>query len=239
MTMKDRLMDQSNKSDIPTITCITPKAIIFYIAAILAILGMFGNWFALDLNLGYFQLDDILGTVNPFTMGGSLGELEDSLGMLAAFMPGEFMDGLGMLRFFSYVLMVLAVVSIALYAYAAFLRLKENDQCARFGKLAALCVILTVVGFIGMVLVLLSAMEITSVLGSALSTILISPCAITLACAVVTFFCAPMDMGFKEDVVIYYDGTIKIDNGPKWTCGTCHRKNLSRLDKCYYCGTKK
>ena len=66
MTMKDRLMDQSNKSDIPTITYITPKAIIFYIAAILAILGMFGNWFALDLNLGYFQLDDILGTVNPF-----------------------------------------------------------------------------------------------------------------------------------------------------------------------------
>lgn len=238
-TMKDRLLDQSNKSDIPTITYVTPKAIIFYTAAILAILGMFGNWFAIDLDLGYLQLNDVLGTVNPFTMGGALSELEDSLGMLSLFMPSDFMDGLGMLRFFSYVLMILAIVSIALYVYAALLRLKENDRCARIGKLAAGCALLTVVGFVGMAVVLLSAMEVSSVLGSALGIILISPCAITLASACITIYCAPMDMGFKEDVVIYYDGTIKIDKGPKWTCNACHRRNLSRLEKCYYCGMEK
>lgn len=239
MTMKERLMDQSNKSDVPTITYVTPKAIIFFISAIATIIGMFGNWFALDLDLGYFQLNDILGTVNPFTMSGSLGEIEDSLGVFAAFMPADVMDGIAMLKFISIILMVLAVGAIVLYVYAAFLRFKENDQTARFGRLGALCALLTVVGFIGMVVGLLSALDVSSAIGSAIGKIFGSPCVFTLIGAMVSAYCAVMDVGFKEDVVIYHDGVIKIDRGEKWKCSCCKRRNLSLLENCYHCGAKK
>lgn len=238
-TMKEKLLDPSNKSDIPTITYVTPRAIIFYIAAIAAIVAMFGNWFALDLDLGYVQLNEVLGTVNPFTMVGALGDVEESLGVFSMLLPSDVLDGLAMLKFVSCVLMVLAIASIVLYAYAAFLRIKENDKTARFGKLASLCALLTVVGFAGMVISLLSALDASSYIGSALGKILTGPCAVTLLCAVVTASCAAMDMGFKEDVVIYYDGTLKIDRGPKWRCSSCRRNNLSLLEKCYYCGKEK
>lgn len=238
-TMKERLLDQSNKSDIPTITYVTPRAIIFYVAAIAAILGMFGNWFALNLNLGYVQLNEVLGTVNPYTMAGALGDIKDSLGMFSMLLPEEVMNGLGVLQFMSCVLMVLAVGSIVLYVYAAFLRMQENDQTARFGKLAALCALLTVVGFIGMVIGLLVSLDASAYIGDALGKILTSPCLITLIGLVVSAYCAVMDMGFKADAVIYYDGTIKIDRGAKWRCTCCHRNNLSMLEKCYYCGKEK
>lgn len=238
-TMKERLLDQSNKSDIPTITYITPKAIIFFISAAVTIFSLFGNWFDLDLDLGYLRLDDILGTVNPFSMAGALAEVEDSLGLFGAFMPGKVMDGLAMLKFISIALMVLAIGAIVLYVYAAFLRLKENDQTVRFGRLGALCALLTVVGFAGMIIGLLSALDASSVIGSALGKILTGPCMVTLIGAVVSGYCAVMDMGFKEDVVIYHNGVIKIDRGEKWKCTCCRRKNLSLLENCYYCGTKK
>lgn len=239
MTMKERLLDESNKSDIPTITYITPKAIIFFISAAATILSMFGNWFAIDLDLGYLRLDDILGTVNPFTISGAMGEIEESLGVLGAFMPSDVMDGLAMLKFVSIVLLILAIGAIVLYVYAAFLRLKENHQTMRFGRLGALCALLTVVGFTAMVMGLLFALEASSVIGSALGKILSGPCLITLIGAFVSSYCAVMDMGFKENVIIYHGGIIKIDRGPKWKCSCCRRNNLSRLEHCYYCGTEK
>lgn len=238
-TMKERLLDQSNKSDIPTITYVTPRAIVFYVAAVVAILSMFGNWFALSVNLGYVQLNEVLGTVNPFTMVGALGDVEESLGVFSMLLPSEVMNGLGVLRFVSCILMVAAIGAIVLYVYAAFLRIKENDKTARFGKLASLCALLTVVGFIGMVIGLLTALDASAYIGSALGKILTGPCTVTLICAAITASCSVMDMGFKEDVVIYYDGTLKIDRGPKWRCSSCRRMNLSLLEKCYHCGKEK
>lgn len=238
-TMKERLLDQSNKSDIPTITYVTTRAIIFYVCAVAVVIGMFGNWFALNLNLGYLQLNEVLGTVNPFTMVGALGEVKESLGMFGMFLPADVMNGLGALQFVSYVLMILAIGAVVLYAYAAFLRIKENDQTARFGKIGAVCAIATVVVFIGMVVGLLVALDASSYIGGAIGKIMTGPCMITLICAAVSAWAAVMDMGFKEDVIIYHDGTLKIDRGTKWKCSCCHRKNLSMLEKCYYCGKEK
>lgn len=239
MTMKDRLLDPSNKSDIPTITYVTPKAIIFVVSAIVTIISMFGNWFSLDLDLGYLQLDDILGTVNVFRMPAALGEIEESIGIFSAFLPSSVTDGFALLKFVSFVLMALGIAAIALYACAAFLRLQTNDKTALFGRIAALCAALTGIGFIAMVAGLLNALDASSIIGNALGKILTGPCLITLIGAGVSAFCAVLDTGFKEDVVIYHTGIIKIDQGPKWKCSSCNRKNLSRLDKCYYCGAKK
>ncbi|MBQ8835144.1 MAG: hypothetical protein IJ001_09530 [Oscillospiraceae bacterium] len=238
-TMKERLLDPSNKSDIPTITYVTPKAIIFFVAVIATIVSMFSNWFAMDLDLGYFQLNDVLGTVNVFRMPVTLGEIEESIGMFSAFLPGEVKTGFAIIKLVSIVLMLVGAVAIVSYAYAAFLRLQKNDKTAKFGRLGALCAVLTVVGFISMVIGLLFALDASSAIGNALSKILSGPCTVTLLGALASGYCAVMDVGFKEDVVIYHNGILKIDKGPKWRCRCCHKKNLSRLEKCYYCGTEK
>lgn len=238
-TMKERLLDPTNKSDIPTITYVTTRAIVFYITAVLAVVGMFGNWFALDLNLGYVQLNEILGTVNPFTMVGAISDIEETLGMFSMLLPDEIIRGFGIIQFVSFVLMVLSAASVGLYVYAAFLRLKENDMTVRFGRIAALCAMTTVAVFVGLIIGLLASMGASAYIGSAIGKILTSSCLITLLCAAVSMWAAVMDTEFKENVVIYHNGILKIDRGPKWRCVGCGRKNLSLLDKCYYCGKEK
>ena len=238
-TMKERLLDPANKSDIPTITYVTTRAIVFYITALLAVVGMFGNWFALDLNLGYVQLNEVLGTVNPFTIVGAIRDIEDALGMFSMFLPDEIIRGLGIIKFAGCVLMVLSVASIVLYAFAAYLRLKENDKTVRVGKIAALCAMVTVAVFIGLIIGLLVSLDASEYIGSAIGKILTSFCLITLLCSAISMWAAVMDMGFKEDVVIYHDGILKISRGKKWRCTGCARKNLSLLEKCYYCGKEK
>lgn len=238
-TMKERLLDPANKSDIPTITYMTPRAIIFYTAAVAAIVGMFGNWFALDLDLGYFQLNEILGKINPFTMVKGVGEVINSLGVLSAFLPEEVMSALRLLSVVSWMLMILAIGAIVLYAYAAYLRISENDMTAKYGRIASICAAITSCGFAAVVVCLLAALDANDYIGSALGMIASGPCMVTLVAAVAAGCCAVLDMGFKEDVVIYHNGVLKIDRGPKWKCACCGRKNLSLLEKCYYCGKDK
>ena len=239
LTMKERLLDQSNKSDTPTITYVTTKAILFFISAVATIASLFGNWFALDIDLGYFSLDDVLGTVNVFRMPAAINEIEESFGMFGVFLPEDIKSGLAMVKFACYALMILAIAAIALYVYAAILRIKRDDNTAKFGRIAAGCAVLTVVGFVLMVGVLLNSLEAMNLFGSAIGKILSGPCLVTLVGAIVSAICAVMDIGFKEDVVIYHNGVLKIDRGPKWRCSCCHRRNLSLLEKCFYCGTNK
>lgn len=235
-TMKDRLMALSEDSDRPTVTYITPKAICFYASAVIAVVCMFMNWLSLDLDLGYLQLHDILGTLNVFTLPGGIGEIKDALAGFSMFLPDGVMQGISAARFAGVVLMAVSIASIACYTYAAFLRIKEDDNCAKFGKLAALLAVLTVVGFVALIVVILNAIDASAAVGEILGKILTGPCVITLVAALVSAYCAVMDMAFKENVVIYHDGRLKIDNGPEWKCEKCGKKNLSLLERCYNCG---
>lgn len=238
LTMKERLQMQSGESDLPTITHFTTKAILFCVSALVTVACMFLNWLSLDLDLGYLQLHDVLGTVNVFSLPGALGELKESLGILGAFLPAEVMDGIGMAQFASIILMIAAIASIACYVVAVILRIRANDKCVTIGRIAAALAAVTVVGFVVLVAVSLNAMEASAVIGEVLGQIIAGPSVFVLGGALISAICAVMDMGFKEDVIIYHDGRMKIDRGEKWKC-RCGRMNLSLLDHCYYCGQEK
>lgn len=238
-TMKERLMDNSSNSDTPTITHVTTRAIIFYISAIAAIIGMFGNWLEIDLDLGYLKLENLLGTINPFTISGAVGEIQDKIVVLSSLLPNEVAEGLSMLKLFGIGLLLLASCSLVFYLCAIFLRMKENDRTVIFGRLGAVCALLSVVGFIGIIVSMISTLGVSSKTGSIIGEILTGPCLLTLIGAAVSCCCAVMDMAFKEDVVIYHDGVMKIAREEKWRCRCCRRRNLSLLEKCYYCGKEK
>lgn len=239
LTMKEKLMMASDGSDMPTVTYVTTKAIAFYISAAVAIVCMFLNWFALDVDLVYLNLKDILGTVNVFTLPGALAEIKDGIGVLGALLPAEITDSLSGAHFVSVALMVAAIASIGCFGISVFFRLKEDDKCVNIGRLGALLAAVTAIGFIVLISTSLGGM--LKAIGAAeaaeniMGIVLAGPCAFTLIGAEIAAFCAVMDMGFKEDVIIYYDGKMKIAKGPKWKC-RCGRMNLSPLDRCYYCG---
>lgn len=239
MTMKDKLQMAADGSDHPTITYQTPKAFTFYVSATITVISMFLNWLSLDIDLGYFRLEEVLGTVNLFTLPGSMGDIKDVLSPYGMFLPEGLMSGLSTAQFVGIVLMVAACAAIACYIYAIFLRIKEDDNCAKFGKLAAMVTIAVFVGFVVLISASLSAIDAAAAMSQIMTKILTGAGAITLVGAIVTLCCANMNIGFKEDVVIYHNGIIKIDKGPKWRCKSCRKKNLSRLERCYYCGMKK
>lgn len=226
-------------SDTPTETFVTTRAIVFYISSILAILCMFLNWLPLDIELGYAQFSDVLGTINAFTLIGAMSDLKEAVGMLSYLFPNELTFGFFLASVMGVILFIAAVATIILYAYAILLRLKGDDRCVRIGKLAALVAVAMSIGFILLVMICVLATDLSDVLGQVMGTVLMGPCVLTLICALASGYCAARDVRYKEDVVIYHNGIIKIDNGPKWKCNSCHRANLSRLEKCYYCGEKK
>ena len=85
-------------SDIPTETFATPKAFVFFGSAIAAVICLFMNWLPLDLNLGYFELEDVLGTINVFTLFGAVSDLNEALGMLGSFLPNGVTSGFVIIR---------------------------------------------------------------------------------------------------------------------------------------------
>lgn len=226
-------------SDTPTETFVTTRAIIFYISSILAIVCMFLNWLPLDIELGLARFSDVLGTINAFTLIGAMSDLKESVGILSYWLPDELTSGFSLVSVVGGILFIAGIAAIVLYAYSMLLRLKEDDRCVRIGKLAALVAVGISVGFMLLVMSCVLAMDMSDALGQVMGDVLTGPCMLTLICALVSGYCAVRDMQYKEDVVIYYNGLLKIDNGPKWRCDSCHRSNLSRLEKCYYCGIKK
>lgn len=239
LTMKDKLQMASEGSDMPTVTYVTVKAIVFYISAAVTIVCMFLNWFPLDVDLAYLNLKDILGTVNVFTLPGALAEIKDGLNILGALLPNEVMDGISGAHFVSIALMIVAIASIGCFGVSVFFRLKANDRCVNVGRLGALLAAAVAIGFIALISTslgsMLNAIRADDVAGNVMGIILSGPCSFTLIGSVIAAICAVMDMSFEEDVIIYHDGRMKIAKGPKWKC-RCGRMNLSPLDRCYYCG---
>lgn len=242
-SMKDRLLAQAGNSDRPTITYFTTRAVLFYISAAITIFSLFQNWLVIDLDLGYFQMESILGTVNPFRIPGALGNVKEMLSAYSMFLPDGLMNGLSIAQTFGYLLLLLAAGSVACYVYSAFLRIKENDTCARFGRIAALLAVLTVVCFTVLITVgIESVMKVTGYSGASvlvLKKVFSGPALVSLIGAAISAYCAVMNAEFKENVVIYHDGKLRIDRGEKWRCKNCGKKNLSLLERCYYCGTEK
>lgn len=226
-------------SDMPTVTFITPKAVTFYISSVVTTICMFLNWFSLDLDLGFMRFSDVFGTVNIFTLASTAMKVKDVGGILGAYLPRSVTVGFAFVLLISVALMLAGVTAIALYVYAIILRIQGNDRTVRVGKMAALLTVGTALGFILLITCCVVAMEITEALGQVMGILLSGPCMFSLIGGVVSGYCAVRDMGFKEDVVIYHNGVIKIDNGPKWKCNCCYRNNLSRLERCYYCGAER
>ena len=227
------------RSDIPTETFVTPKAFVFFGSAIAAVICLFMNWLPLDLNLGYLELEDVLGTINVFTLFGAVSNLKEVLGMFGVLLPDGVTLGFVIIRISGLLLSACGIAVIVLYSYAAFHRLKGDDKCVRAGKLAALITCMTVFLFVLLVLICFMAMDIMEAFGQVVGKVLTGPCMFTLIAAIISGYCAVRDSRFKENVVIYHNGEIKIDDGPMWKCASCRRKNLSLLQKCYYCGKEK
>lgn len=44
------------------------RSILFILAGVVACVSLFRNWFPANLDLGVIQLEEVFGTVNPFTL---------------------------------------------------------------------------------------------------------------------------------------------------------------------------
>ncbi len=222
-----------------TYTFVTRKAIVFYISAALTIVSMFLNWFPLDIDLEFVSMENVLGNVTIFTLPGALGELKESLGVLASFLPENVSNAFSAVQFVCYILAVAGIASCVLYIYAAYLRIKAQDKTVLVARIAAGLAIVSAFGFAAMISVVMSKLGVSNALGAVLGTVCKSAWLVTVIGAVISLCCAVMNMEPKEDVVFYHDGSWKISRGPKWTCSGCNRKNYALLERCYYCGKKK
>ncbi len=220
-------------------TFVTRKAIVFYISSVVTVVSMFFNWLPVDLDFEYFQINEVLGKVNVFTLPGALKELKETLGIMWSFLPNDVQSGYSVIQFCSYILLTMAAASIALYVLAVYLRLKIKDRTVLAGRLAAALAILSAVGFAAMVAYVISAVGDSDGISAIIGVVVKTPWITVVLGGIVCWFCAIMNMEPKENVVFYHDGSWKIDRGEKWRCNLCHRRNLSLLDRCYYCGTQK
>ncbi len=223
------------QSDQPTYTFHTPKAIAFYVSSVITTVSMFLNWFKMDLNLGIAYLEDVFGKVNVFTMPGAIGDAKEMLSVFGSLLPNDVTSALGTLQIACYALLVCAVAAIVMYAIASYLRIKQKKETDRMGKIASGLVLVTALGFVAVLIGCLNGIGAAEVAGSVMGSIVKSPWLFSVIGAIVTFVCSPLDKCYKEDVVVYHNGILKISNSPRWRCD-CGRENLGRLESCCYCG---
>ncbi len=219
----------------PTPTYITKSAVAFWAAALIAIVCMFTNWF--PLNMAFFDLEELVGSVSAFTLPGLLEELKDSVGIFGRLLPDEVQRNFAVAQSMSYVLVIAQIAAIGLYGYAAYLRFRGDEKAALMGRTASGLALLGAVGFL--LLVIIAFSEIDGLSDGIVSTVTGSPWIVTVLGAVVTMICSGVDVEYREDTIIFYDGSMVVDRGPKWKCSRCGKKNLSMLTRCYQCGEER
>ena len=156
------------------------------LCAAVVIIGMFLNWYLVEIDLGVLQLNDLIGKINAFTLPRMVFEIEDRLGVLAELLP----DGFEMLKAWSVILSVLGAVTVAMFTSAiVFNLLRKNKYIDLLSFGAATGAIATVIIFSRVV------MEVYSVTGAAaagynaLSILMKTPWLIVLLGGAVTILC--------------------------------------------------
>lgn len=119
------------------------RTILFVVAGVLVVACMFLNWLSIEMDLKIAQFNGILGKMNAITMYDTLGELEDSLGMFANYLPKEF----SVLKSWSLFLMVCALAAIALYILGIVMQIIKKRAAVFISGAGAVCAIVTSIGF--------------------------------------------------------------------------------------------
>lgn len=170
-----------------TNSSVTLRMILFVIAAVVAVACMFMNWLPVELNLGMVQLEEVFGRVNVFTLSKTLFRVEEALGMLAAYLPEEF----GTYKFWSVLLVICAVVTIAFYVCGVVLNILKKGKVADIiAGAASVCAVITSLGFCMLVTDFYKKIGESAVSQDALAVVLKSPCMVVLVCGVVSGICA-------------------------------------------------
>lgn len=159
------------------------RSILFILAGVVACVSLFRNWFPANLDLGVIQLEEVFGTVNPFTLRSILVDLESELGLWAEFLPQGFEE----LKTWSMVLMVTAGAAVLLYVTGSVQILSGKRKyhnlvaCGAAGAMIAAAVLFRSL--------LEGIYDVTGIQGAseyALSVVSDSPYGITLLCAIVS-----------------------------------------------------
>ena len=159
------------------------RSIVFMLAGAVACISMFGNWFPVNLELGMLQIEELFGTVNPFTFHSLVTRIESELGGFAVFLPEGFED----LKTWGMALKVCAGVTVLLYVIGAaqiILRKLKFHNLVCCG--AAAGAIINVMIFRNLIE---DIYDVTGSLGAsdyAVSVVMESPCGITLLCAILS-----------------------------------------------------
>ena len=161
------------------------RGILFILAAVLGTASMFTNWFPVNLDLGYIQLNEVLGKINALTLSKMVRELEEMLGALAAFLPPEFAQ----LKKWSTVLMGCGIITIALYVIGCALVITgKNEYRDAVAVSAGLGAIVTTVVFCALISAVYEATGAGAVKKDALSLVMDSPCKFVPVCGVLSIF---------------------------------------------------
>lgn len=185
------------------------RDIVFTLAGVLASVCMFMNWLPINIDLGVIQLNEVLGKINALTLSRIVYELEEALGMLAAYLPSEFAE----LKKWSTLLTGCAVVTLILYLVGIVLlvtgRTKYRNVVAVSASIGA---IMTSIAFCSLVSAVYKAAGADAVKYSALSFVLESPCLITLLCGMISAMCTETAtdilFAFAEKCVCATKGTV-------------------------------
>lgn len=162
---------------------ISVKDLLYMVLGIITCVCMLMNWFPVELNLGFAQLDEVFGTVNPFTLYGILSKLESALGIVAGLLP----EGFHELKMSSMILLVCAAATVGLYATSIILGLRKKEKYKDLlSYAAAAAAIATAVGFCALIARVYSTVGGSLAESTALSVVLGSSCKYALIGAVVS-----------------------------------------------------
>lgn len=212
-----------------------PRAIVFYIAVAVTVTCMFFSWFALDLNLGYVDLGDMVGAINVFTLPGALTEIRDAISPVASLLPDDFTRGLGVAVVFGYTAMILGIGAIVCFALAVAHRVNNKENVVKLCGMATVATLLAAVIFTVLVCVIVTKLAGDMFTFYALGRVLGSPCALSIFGALVAIITA----GEGEEWVRHYteriDTTIEEhphDPATEWVCSSCMTVNKTEQKFC-------
>lgn len=181
------------------------RSIFFIISAALVSICMLMNWFPVELDLGIVQFDDVFGTVNAFTLSGTVSKIEDTLGNLAGFLPEEF----EMLKIKSAVLMVCAYATIASYICASAMHIVKKNIATDLASLgSAVLAIITSVAFSNLVKGVCTFTASSAAGNAAYDIVMQSPCVAVLFGGILSAICTEMVANWIGEQVVGVVGSI-------------------------------
>ena len=213
--------------------------VVFCIAAAVVVISMFLNWLVIDLDLGYFQLNDIAEDINVFTLPGMLSDIKEVLSPWSAMLPKELVGGLETAAVFSYLSLVLGICAIVCYVLSVLCRVTGKNHAARLGRWADVLAFMSSAIFVVLLTTVVDKLAGEKYALDLFGDVIMGPCGLVAVGTLVSLVTAGRDQVQHGDWVRRYTERIDttIDEHPhdpetEWVCSSCMSVNKQEHEFC-------